>query len=720
MSCSKRRLAPLCAALVAVAGFVSLPGISAGQEAFDVFFLLDATKSMTGNSGEAGFVNIFDEVSNRLIKDIKSRQAGEHVAIYTFSRDVLLLQEKTIQAQSDYEYFEKKLHELKADGDVTWLERSIYTVFQKAREYAKSNPTHLVELRIYTDDLNNGPTISSNQWNEIGIARTEYPNLQLAYCPYRHPGNTNSGSDRIAKEFPPIPINTVFVRVRTGNKDYGNLRSQQFVHRMPMVLFFDEDVKGRAFNADAKMSAVETDLPLAAGLLVNVRPRPLYVTDERVDLMFEVANPAEVPADARVGFKGEIQFKAERTDATNLLNVAFTPRFLPIAGRIAPVSEIVLSIEGAAIDRVGTNVVHLGLTRQNLIYTDRGVNSTLMRFKVGDRIRMNQSQKLTLRIQTPAAELSGVPIAAFVTGASDSSEGKRQVEVTADTKEVMLRVDYSPRNLMQIRQPGAYPVEILVEANDPDLVAEFSMVGSASPSRRPADCIRIFPCLPPNVAGYNTTKLDGSGGRLIPPPPVSRRWVVSAVIAIIAGLLLSWLGLPRSFAVALALIYFIAGGLLGVWYNPYLALPTKWYVGWVWLVVSVWTVIHPPPFRTILGSLVFWQRLRLRREDQTFDLAAISEAKGKSMWLGGSYSSRNTLSELELDPSSGKNRYVFEYPRWIGHFVIRVKLSSFQENSVEVLVNGQWEPVVPGVEVALHALPSSFRVDGTEHTFNKL
>ncbi|HNU51479.1 MAG TPA: vWA domain-containing protein [Verrucomicrobiota bacterium] len=580
-------------AAVALLALTLLCGVRA-FEGFDVFVLLDTSGSMAAK-GRTNLVNIFPEVKQRLINDIKSRRTGDYVAIYTFDEGrPRLLAAKTIGAQADYAFFEEKLTALQANGAYTFLDLCCYETFTNASHYARTHTNHLVELRVYTDGSNTGPPMTPAQRDLVKLHLGELPYLLFNYCLYNQPGETNPPPPWLPVQ--PLSPDTVFVRVDPGSGDLGNLRAQGFQRDFPMVTYFDQDVRGRPMYCEAVIDRIISHgQPEYPGKLIpNLSPRPIEITDKAYHLMFELANGREVPEEARVAFSGRIVFRAADVAAkpgqTPPVPLSFVPRSVPIKGRVGPQSVLAFSVEGVTGAVLDAGVGHLSLTRREIIHTDRGLRPILLRCVLAEQVRVRPEDKLILEVSTPDSELAEFPVARFLVSPTESGEGQRVFTAGSDTKEFFLRVDYRPQHLAKISGPGYYPVEIRVRSSAEDLVGEFSFVGTAAGARQPLGLLRFFPGRAPGLRDYAPAPGGAPGeavpkdlvSRIEPPPAVGWKLLVILAEAVALFAVLQFLcfvprGTSAVAAAALAGVAWFFGGWTG-----FLILPQEPLDAWVW------------------------------------------------------------------------------------------------------------------------------------------
>lgn len=582
----------------------------------DTFFLVDVSGSMSGKGGAEGYENIFPEIKERLIEDIRSRHTSDHVALYLFGDgDPRLVDSREIQSDTDKDVLIEQIRGLEANDNWTYLYSSILEILEEAEEWATSHRDHNVDVRVYTDGVNTGPEVLDEVLDRLRKLKAgDAPHLQMYVLRYTHPGETEENRRKIEDEIaklrevgvPTLPPSARFVRVKHGRTELANLRSSGFNAPMTLLFYYGGDLEGElvqvAENVAAKSS---TGFPL----LFDFLPRVVNLSDDAVEGQLRLTNWRELPDDASIEFTGSIGFSAPNSTSP----VIFQPSSVSFSGRIAPVRTLSITIvpdTELIAPRSAGQLLWASLTDESVIFSDTGLPEVrTFRLVVDDSTDLLPEDEVTLTARLVGAARIEGQVAWFSTGGQEADDG-RPTRVTVDSKtdDLFLRASYPPELLEHVNEPTYAPVEITWASDDPDVLVSFSIPGAELFDIEPTETARaegdedavaapdlgsgtgsgaaelpatsrvlLFPAAAPPIEVVVGTppgewQPAEHGGGFIKPPPA---WWVQVLVAVAQALMI---------ALALHLLAFVPKGWSIVTFAIFTVLGT-WAAGWSgWLM----------------------------------------------------------------------------------------------------------------------------------------
>jgi len=684
---------------------------------FDTFYAIDVSGSMAGIGSNN--VAIIKDVKARVVADIESRRIGDFVHISVFGGPPRMLAERTIQSKVDKDALIEAVNALSPSDPATLLYASIIDIYGKASLWARQYTNHTVDIRIYSDGANNGPPRPSlaDVTNKVsGLREGEIPNLYGYLMVYFQKGDTASAELKNAVEemrsngFGIGSPSDVFLRLTAGGTDFGNARAWPKGKTCRLLTFYESDLRNQAFYCEPVV--VESS---GAKAELNIKPRPLQVSDDVIHPTLQVVNLGDIPDMDVVKLRGKIQFSGKSSDPNKTLR--FHPPSVPFTARIAPLREIRLQVAGLC------NAFHTngagwgGITAKDFVYSDRGLATKWLKIRVMERVRSLPEDKVKLEVRPCEPRLAGYPIVRFVGSSGDRSEGSSEAEIDGTTSNVFVRVEYRSEHIKGLVAASQAIEEIVVTASDEDLAVMVALEGAESPALVSVTKIGILPCLPKAKVEIDskTGEMKFPGKGIVPPPSDGKRWTVSLLSLVLVLFVLRYLGLPMLWGSLLALVFGLTAGFFRYWVG-WFVIPMKYGVVWYWLVAVIYILASPPPFVSLLGRFLRGGVIFRVSGGRTYNLAEVSLRKGSADWSGMQYFDRNTVSEKELDPSVDEGRYTLSCSRLplLSLFISPVVRLHVYSSGVERQSAGGWQEVQPGQSVVLKSR-DAFRVSGVEH-----
>ncbi len=123
------------------------------KQIIDYVFLLDTSGSMVGLPKGSGNTVIFPKVKSAINDYLNTIQSPANIFIYPYDEGLHDLKRFKIDNKSDIRQVQSHITNLKAEGNNTWIYRSLADTIDKMEEFRNNHPNenHIVRIFLYTD-----------------------------------------------------------------------------------------------------------------------------------------------------------------------------------------------------------------------------------------------------------------------------------------------------------------------------------------------------------------------------------------------------------------------------------------------------------------------------------------------------------------------------------------------------------------------------------------
>ncbi len=264
----------------------------------DYVFLLDTSGSMVGLPDGSGNVVIFPEVKSTINAYLqKNIEPPANVFIYPYDAGVHDPKMFKIEKKSDVANIQDYITNLRAEGNETWIYRSLAKTIGEMKEFREKHPNekHIVKIFLYTDGKDterNGPHTMKSVMKDYSLKRGEH-DWWLYLCTL---GSEFSDEDKKAvsntKRAKTVRTDRgegapLFIENKFSTIDFGNLWEKGSVKRTVLLGLPDKDKMPQdlMFKATAKFPELSSQ-----SLGVQVSPSKKFKPMARVNLEITLIN----------------------------------------------------------------------------------------------------------------------------------------------------------------------------------------------------------------------------------------------------------------------------------------------------------------------------------------------------------------------------------------------------------------------------------------------